>query len=248
MRREQARLDELLPGAEAFAAQYPEVPAWRCGLAYVYAELGRKEDASRELDALGADRFAALTRDAFWLAGTTMLGEVAAFVEHPVHVPVLYEQLAPYAEHCVVMTAACNGSAARVLGLLATALERFDDAERHFEEALARNARIRSPLWVGHTQRDYASMLLRRDGPGDGERARALLDAGARHRERARPARRRAQGRAARPRVLRPGAGPQTYATVLFVERARVDLVAEVAERALEEVVDQQAVGVELAA
>ncbi len=176
VRREQARLDELLPGAEAFAAQYPEIPAWRCGLAYVYAELGRKEDASRELDALGADRFAVLTRDSFWLAGTTMLGEVAAFVEHPVHVPVLYEQLAPYAGHCVVMTAACNGSAARVLGLLATALERFDDAERHFEEALARNLRIRSPVWVGHTQRDYASMLLRRDGPGDGERARTLLD------------------------------------------------------------------------
>ena len=59
VRREQSRLDELLPGAEAFAAQYPEVPAWRCGLAYVYAELGREEDASRELDTLGANRFAA---------------------------------------------------------------------------------------------------------------------------------------------------------------------------------------------
>ncbi len=176
VRREQARLDELLPGAEAFAAQNPEIPAWRCGLAFVYAELGRKQDAGRELDTLATDRFAALPRDAFWLVGMSMLGEVAAIVEHPVHVPVLYEELAPYAEHCIVMTAACYGSAARVLGLLATALGRFDDAGRHFEAALERNARIHSPLWVGHTQCDYASMLLRRDAPGDSERARALLE------------------------------------------------------------------------
>lgn len=175
IRREQARLEELLPGAEAFAAQYPEVPAWRCGLAHVYTELGRKEDAGRELDTLGADRFGALPRNAFWLLGMTLLGEVATFVEHPVHVPVIYEQIAPYAEHCVVITTVCNGSAARVPGLLATQLGRFEDAERHFEDALARNARIRSPLWVGHTQRDYAAMLLRRDAPGDRERARTML-------------------------------------------------------------------------
>jgi DNA-binding SARP family transcriptional activator/tetratricopeptide (TPR) repeat protein len=176
VRREQARLEELLPGAEAFAAQYPEIPAWRCGLAYVYAEIGRKADASRELDALGADRFAALKRDAWWLLGTSMLSEVAAFVEHPEHVPVLYEQLEPYADRCIVITTTCNGSASRVLGLLATALGRFDAAERHFEDALALNERIRSPLWVGHTRGDYASMLLRRGGAGDAERARTLLD------------------------------------------------------------------------
>ena len=39
------------------------------------------------------------------------------------------------------------------------------------------NTRIRSPLWVAHTQYDYAYTLLRRDAPGDHEHARALLDA-----------------------------------------------------------------------
>ena len=175
VRREQSRLDELLPGAEAFAAQYPEVPAWRCGRRTCMPSSVRKEDASRELDTLGANRFAAIARDAWWLVGMSMLSEVAAFTGHPVHVRVLYELLEPYASHCIVITTMCSGSAARPLGLLATVLGRYDDAERWFEEALARNARIRSPLWVGHTQRDYAAMLLRRDGPGDGDRARALL-------------------------------------------------------------------------
>ena len=175
VRREQGRLEELVAGAERFVAQYPEVPAWRCGLAYVYAELGRTQDAMRELDMLGADGFAALPRDAWWLLGMTLLGEVAACVEHPVHAQVIYEQLEPYASHCVVITTVCAGSVARPLGLLATALGRYDDAERWFSVALASNERIRSRLWVGHTQRDYASLLLRRDGPGDREQARALL-------------------------------------------------------------------------
>ena len=39
------------------------------------------------------------------------------------------------------------------------------------------NARLRSPLWVAHTQHDYARMLLRRDDAGDRDHARALLNA-----------------------------------------------------------------------
>ena len=176
VRREQARLDELLPGAEAFAAQYPEVPAWRCGLAHVYSELGRRDEAARELATLGAGGFGTLTRDAFWLVGISMLSEVAAFVGDPVPAQVLYDLLAPYAGHCVVITTACLGSAARPLGLLATTLRHFAAAEEHFEAALLANGGIRSPLWVGHTRRDYAWMLLHRNGSGDRERARALLD------------------------------------------------------------------------
>lgn len=39
----------------------------------------------------------------------------------------------------------------RPLELLATTLVRSDDAARHFEHALAGNARIGSTLWIGHT-------------------------------------------------------------------------------------------------
>ncbi len=69
---------------------------------------------------------------------------------------------------------AYRGSISRPLGLLATVLGRYDDAERHFERALVMNARIRARLWVVHTQHDYARMLVARDRPGDRERATAL--------------------------------------------------------------------------
>jgi hypothetical protein len=69
------------------------------------------------------------------------------------------------------------GSADRQLGLLATLMDRFDDAERHFAAALDMNARLRARPALALTQRDYAAMLMRRNGPGDRERARELLDA-----------------------------------------------------------------------
>ena len=85
--------------------------------------------------------------------------------------------LLPYADRCAVTTTLlCQGSLSRPLGLLATTLSRYDDAARHFDEALAMNARIRSPLWIAHTQHQYASMLLRRNRPVDKDRALQLLE------------------------------------------------------------------------
>ena len=61
------------------------------------------------------------------------------------------------------------GSVARGLGVLATTLRRFDDAERHFAAALEIERRMRARPWLAHTQHDLATMLLAR---GDRERAR----------------------------------------------------------------------------
>jgi tetratricopeptide (TPR) repeat protein len=68
------------------------------------------------------------------------------------------------------------GAVSRHLGLLATALERWADAERHFAEAAALNARIgaRPALW--HARREHGEMLLARGEHGDAERARGLLE------------------------------------------------------------------------
>ena len=67
------------------------------------------------------------------------------------------------------------GSMARVVGRLATVLERYDEAEQHFEEALASNERQGFHAWTAWTRLNYGEMLLRRNRPGDRERAIALL-------------------------------------------------------------------------
>jgi DNA-binding SARP family transcriptional activator/tetratricopeptide (TPR) repeat protein len=176
VRREQGRLDELVEAVESFAAQSPQLPVWRCGLASIYAQLGRRADAHRELEALAGADFADLPRDTLWLVSLSWLTEVAVFLGDAQRARPLYELLSPYADRCVVVANLLGeGSVSRPLGLLATTLSRDQDAARHFEHALEINAHIRSPLWVAHTQHDYARMLLLRDGPGDRDTALELL-------------------------------------------------------------------------
>jgi uncharacterized protein HemY len=93
------------------------------------------------------------------------------------HAAILYQFLLPYAGRTVVIgnAVACYGAMSRYLGALATTLERWDEAEQHFEDALAMNARMEAWPWLAHTQYQYATILLSRDQPGDDEKARELL-------------------------------------------------------------------------
>jgi tetratricopeptide (TPR) repeat protein len=176
-RREQGRLGELLDGVRYFAEQYSDVPHWRCGLAAVYAELDRRHDAQRELEALARHDFADLPRDGAWMLSIAGLSEVVAFLDDARRAEPLYQLLLPFANRCVVMNGPiCLGSASRSLGLLTATMGRFDAAVRHFEDALEMNTKIRSPLWIAHTQRDYANTLLQRAHHGDREKAIKLID------------------------------------------------------------------------
>jgi len=62
---------------------------------------------------------------------------------------------------------------ARALGVLAGALERYDDAEFHLEVALDVERRMGARPWRAHAHRDLAAVLVSR---GDPERARPHLD------------------------------------------------------------------------
>jgi DNA-binding SARP family transcriptional activator len=178
LRREQGRLGEIVDAVSDLAERYPEFPNWRGGLAFIYAELDRRSDAQRELEVLARHDFADIPRDWLSLIFMADVSEVVAFLDDACRAEPLYVLLLPYADRCVVIDGPiCLGSASRPLGLLATTMRRFDAAARHFENALEMNAKIRSPLWIAHTQHDYAHTLLRRDGPGDRDKALKLLDA-----------------------------------------------------------------------
>ena len=55
-------------------------------------------------------------------------------------------------------------------------MERLDEAVSYFEEALQREATTRTWSWRVFTARDYARMLLTRQGAGNLERARELIN------------------------------------------------------------------------
>ena len=207
-------LEQIEPTLHGLVADYPARVVFRCLLAHVHARIGRRTDAARALDDLAVESFSVLPFDQEWLLGMSFLAETAAVVGDAGRAAVLYRLLLPWSALNIVDEAeAIRGSAGRYLGLLAATMERWDAAERHFEDAIAMNARMGVRPWLARTQHDYAHMLLARGGPGDRERATALLDLADAHLRRARHRRRLSRpagARAAAPagRAQAPGQLP----------------------------------------
>ncbi|MBV8951762.1 MAG: hypothetical protein JOZ99_12865, partial [Actinobacteria bacterium] len=128
LRRLRGGLDELVPLIKGLVEQYPLIPAWRSGLAYVCRELGMVDEARAQLEVLAADNFAPLPRDANWLVGAAILATVCELVGDKERAAVLYEQFVPY-EDAVIhagLPADILGSAHHYLMLLAATMQRWD--------------------------------------------------------------------------------------------------------------------------
>jgi predicted ATPase len=179
LRQEQQRLQEIAPMFESFVEQSPTVPVLRSALAVLYCELGRETDARREFTYLAANQFARLPHDATWIDGVCALAVVCAFLGDAQHARILYEFLRPYAEQSIVVgqvgAVVHLGAATRYLGLLASTMGRWEEAEQHFADAVAKNALMGARPWVAYTQYEYAQMLLARHQPGDHEKAQEFL-------------------------------------------------------------------------
>jgi class 3 adenylate cyclase/tetratricopeptide (TPR) repeat protein len=178
LRREQGRLREVEPIMRVFLQQHSAAAAWRPGLAVIYSELGRTTDARAEFENLAQHDFADLPRDAVWMGTMTYLVDACTFLGDRDRADILYRILLPFAGRNVAVGngAACYGALSRYLGALAATLERWDDAARHFEDALAMNDRMGARPWLVHTQEQYAAMLLARGQAGDRDKAAVLLD------------------------------------------------------------------------
>jgi len=176
LRKEQGRLQEAEALIKRSVAEYPSRPVFRCVLAHLYAELRREAVARSTFEALAVDDFGRLPRNSEWLLGLSLLPEVVGFLGDVPRAATLYEILLP-PERRVPMAGAeiSTGSVSRALGVLASTLSRWDEAVRHFEDALDLNTRMGALPWVAHTQHEYARMLMARDQPGDHERAMRLL-------------------------------------------------------------------------
>jgi tetratricopeptide (TPR) repeat protein len=161
---------------ERMAAEYPTFFMFRCVQANLYSELGNEAAAREELEVLAAGDFDGLEAGTEWFFGATLLAEVCAFLDAAPHAARLYEALLPYGDCYVISHPELSlGSAERYLGLLASTLSRWEEAARHFERAVERNARMGARPWVAHTEDEYARMLLARDEAGDRERALGLI-------------------------------------------------------------------------
>jgi DNA-binding SARP family transcriptional activator/tetratricopeptide (TPR) repeat protein len=154
---------------------YPARPVFRCVHAHVVARLGRLPEARRLLDDLTPGNVTALPFDQEWLYGMSLLAETSALVGDPDAAATLLPLLEPWAAfNAVDPGEGFRGSVSRYLGQLAATLERWDEAERHFENALEQNEQMGARPWLAYTREDLAKSLRRRNAPGDEERAAEL--------------------------------------------------------------------------
>lgn len=173
LRIEQQRLGELEPIIRSIVEQFPDVAGTRGALALLCAEEGRPEHAARELALLAERDFADLPRNPEWLSSIAILAQTSALLPNAPHAARLYELLRPYGTRIIVsgLGALCSGAVAHFLGLLASRLERWQDAEAHLDEALRLHTTIGAPGWAAYTLYESAALALRRADKGDRARA-----------------------------------------------------------------------------
>ena len=177
IRRQQGRLAEIEQSAAEAAERFTGVPMMRALLAALYCELGKPGEAARLLALDAVDGFAHFPYDLLWLYGLTAYAEVCAALHDTDRAAELYARLAPW--HAQIPAApqiASAGAVALYLGMLATILERFDDAGGHFAEGMEIHRRLQSPYFIARNQLEEARMLLARAGSDDIRRAAVLLD------------------------------------------------------------------------
>jgi tetratricopeptide (TPR) repeat protein len=172
----QGRLDEIEPLLRDFAAQHRSQPVWESARAHHLAMTGRLDEARMRF-VPACDSFLGLSRDVTWLPNAGLLGETCAVLADRARAPILHGLLRPFASQQLVAGpgAASFGAAGRVVGLLAAAMEQWDEALDQLDRAEALNERMGALAWVAQTAIDRAAVLVARDGPRDREAARASL-------------------------------------------------------------------------
>lgn len=176
--RERARLQDVEPAFAAHAESNLDIPLFRCTAAYIWAELGRREEARQEFEHLARENFATLPRSGMaWLHILVLLSELCCYFGDKFRAETLRTMLAPFVDRNVTYLGIISlGSAAAFLGKLASLTGRFREAAAHFEHAIEFNDRIGARPWLAEAQYEFARMLLTESSIRDDGRAFELLD------------------------------------------------------------------------
>jgi tetratricopeptide (TPR) repeat protein len=179
VRWEQGRLGELREAWQRIVEQFPQVGFGRAWLSLADAELGRDDDARMSLRSR-IDELPDLPRHGLWLPILAVTSLAAAHLNDPDAAAAVYPLLLPYAGRAIVTPmphpVTCFGHASLYLGLLATALSRWEEADDHFESAIKENTRMGATALLARTRYEYARMLVRCGRTADRSRALMVLD------------------------------------------------------------------------
>ena len=164
------------PDARQLRAALYSGPHWQNGgSAFSYARIEDRERVRLYLDLIPQDDWPLVRNPPAFMH----LGEPLALIGEHAAVERVYAQLLPASHRCISWgwTALLwDGSASRVLALLAARLERWDEADAHFAHALAELTRMDALPYLARTRYEHARALIARGRTHDRELARRRLD------------------------------------------------------------------------
>jgi tetratricopeptide (TPR) repeat protein len=177
LRLDQGRAGELVDELGR-ASLLPSAPAWGAATALALAGLDRREEALALVATLAEGGFASIPRNAVWMTTLVCAAGAVGHFDDPVHADELYELLLPFADRiCVpVGPVLCLGPVSRILGMLARAAGRPDEALGHYAHALERSRELGSPPLVARIRLGAAKAHLLRGAEGDATAAMRLLE------------------------------------------------------------------------
>jgi tetratricopeptide (TPR) repeat protein len=151
-------------------------PHWQNGgSAFTYSRLEDREKTRFHLDLLPPEDWPLAHNPPAFMH----LGEPLALVGNERFVRVVYDLLRPARERCLSWGWTCflwDGTATRVLGLLAERLGERDEASAYFEDAIRALERLDAKPYLARTRYEYGRALLQRDEASSHDRALFLLD------------------------------------------------------------------------
>jgi hypothetical protein len=133
--------------------------------------------ALKALNGVSQESVRDLEQNFMWWGAMVGLTTAATLLDDREWADLLYGCISPFADRNATLGSTTYlGSASHHLGVLATTLQRWDEAEQHFETALEKQKAMAARGFVALTQQCYANMLLERGGRSDEDRSRGLAE------------------------------------------------------------------------
>ncbi len=165
LNRELGRLPMIRPALEKMLES--ESAIWKPGLLATFVDLGLADEATEIFDELVADNFRGVAEDELYQICLVYLIEACFELDRKELASTLYQRLVPYSGQMVSHpTAVCYGPADLYLGMLASQMNHFDEAETLFNKAMALCEKSAPNMWQAHIQYRHAQVLKRHHHSG----------------------------------------------------------------------------------
>jgi eukaryotic-like serine/threonine-protein kinase len=174
IRWQQGRMNELGERIRVHGERYRLVARWRN--AFWAVEAGDQAAAREEVERHAPDGFADLPRNGLWILHLCSLAEACVLVRDKERAAQIYDLLAPYADrNAIAISTMPYGPVALRLGMIATLLTRWDEADGHFELAMERCEQLGARAITARVLYEHATMVLARGAEEDIAAAKARL-------------------------------------------------------------------------